>query len=125
MAHLFFGLFVEEIVDQLEGVLQFAGTVQREPRPQEREEHHDDRHHQQLHGDEIGPGPVRVGQPDQRRQRVAQTGKVIVEQPGNQQVLQFRAYTSSIRISMMTAATGTNRPASAAGRLIAVYFRIT
>ena len=110
VAHLFFGLAVQEIVDQLEGVLQFAGVVGGEPRPQNREEHHDDQRHQQLHGDEIGPGPRgSCVHADDVQNAIANAGKIIVEELSDPEFT-FRAYTSSKQISTMTAATDTNRP---------------
>ena len=57
---LLLGFAVQELVDHLEGVLQFAGIIGRKPRPQHREQHHDDERHQQFHADEVGPRRARV-----------------------------------------------------------------
>ena len=62
--------------------LQVAGSLRGKPRAQEGEKKHDYRDHQQLHGDEVLPGPrcIRGMRVNQRQNRVSQAGKMIVEQ---------------------------------------------
>ena len=70
-----FGLAMHEIVDELEGVLQLAGPVHREPRSQEGEQQDDDERDQDLHHHEVGPGT--------RSQAVCPSSfKIVLPSPG-------------------------------------------
>jgi len=52
-------------------LLIVAGTVHGKPRAQHQKQHHHDERHQDLHGDEVCPGAIHVGHPDQTGQRIA------------------------------------------------------
>ena len=53
--HGFLRLTGDEVINRFKGQLELAGFVHREPRPQEREQHQNDGHHQDLHGDPVFP----------------------------------------------------------------------
>ena len=78
--HLLLGLAAQKLVDHFEDMLELAGAVHGKARAEQREEHHDDGRHQDLHGDEVGPR-ARLGmQPEKAQYGVAQAGEVVVKQ---------------------------------------------
>src|SRR6185295_15395154 len=79
MPHLLFGLSIEKVVDELEDMLQLARVFRIQAGPENGKQHHYDRRHQKLHGDEVSPGP-RIGCPAYQRQRgISRRRQVVVE----------------------------------------------